>query len=207
VLRAQRQSEDARPRDHHAGRELLPGHRAVGDLERSRHEAPRATAAAIGSPSCRTSPMGTRTRAHETASLLHVMARVSRALKASAEVALERHGVHAGQSFILERLWERDGQTTREIADAIGVEGPTAVRALQRMAAAGLVVRKDDPTDGRQVTIHLTAAGARLRTQLPRVLRQVEEHALANFSSADRTRLMALLERLSANVPRRGPPS
>src|SRR5580698_559403 len=111
---------------------------------------------------CRTAPMGIRTPKQEAVpSLLHVMARVSRALKASAQAALERYGVHAGQSFILERLWERDGQTTREIADAIGVEGPTVVRAVQRMAAAGLVVRKEHPTDGRLVAIRLTPTGAR----------------------------------------------
>jgi MarR family transcriptional regulator, organic hydroperoxide resistance regulator len=145
--------------------------------------------------------MAGRTPKHEpAASLLHVMARVSRALKASAQVALERHGVHAGQSFILERLWERDGQTTREIADAIGVEGPTVVRAIQRMAAAGLVVRKEHPTDGRLVAVHLTPTGHRLRTVLPRVLRQVEEEALADFSKSDRVRLLQLLERLGAKL-------
>ena len=116
------------------------------------------------------------------------------------QVALESHGVHAGQNFILERLWERDGQTPGEIAEAIGVEGPTVVRALQRMAAAGLVVRKKHPTDGRQIVIHLTAAGAQLRTHIPRALRQVEEQALADFSGAERTRLLALLERLGANL-------
>ena len=145
--------------------------------------------------------MGIRTPRREAApSLLHVMAPVSRALKASAQAALERHGVHAGQSFILERLWERDGQTTREIADAIGVEGPTVVRAVQRMAATGLVVRKEHPTDGRLVAIHLTPTGARLRTVLPRLLREVEENALADFSPADRARLLELLERLGAKL-------
>jgi MarR family transcriptional regulator, organic hydroperoxide resistance regulator len=145
--------------------------------------------------------MGIRAPKREAVpSLLHAMARVSRALKASAQAELERHGVHAGQSFILERLWERDGQTTREIADAIGVEGPTVVRAVQRMAAAGLVVRKEHPTDGRLVAIHLTPTGARLRTVLPRVLRAVEEKALADFSSTDRARLLELLERLGAKL-------
>jgi DNA-binding MarR family transcriptional regulator len=133
-------------------------------------------------------------------SLLDVMARASRALKASIQVPLERHGVHAGQNFILERLWKRDGQTPGEIAEGIGVEGPTVVRALQRMAAAGIVVRKRHPTDGRQIAIHLTPAGARLRSHLPRQLRQVEERALADFSKAERAQLLDLLERLSANL-------
>jgi DNA-binding MarR family transcriptional regulator len=133
-------------------------------------------------------------------SLIHVMARASRALKVSMQVALEHHGVHAGQNFILERLWERDGQTPGEIAEAIGVEGPTVVRALQRMAAAGIVIRMKHPTDGRQIAIHLTPAGAQLRTQVPRVLRRVEEQALAEFSNAERAQLLELLERLGANL-------
>lgn len=133
-------------------------------------------------------------------SLLDAMARGARATKTSMQVALERHGVHAGQNFILERLWERDGQTPGEIAEAIGVEGPTVVRALQRMAAAGLVIRKKHPSDGRQIAIHLTAAGARLRSHVPRVLRQVEEQAFAGFSNAERTQLLELLERLGKNL-------
>jgi DNA-binding MarR family transcriptional regulator len=133
-------------------------------------------------------------------SLLDGTARAARALKTSMQVVLERHGVHAGQNFILEHLWQRDGQTPGEIAEAIGVEGPTVVRALQRMASAGLIARKKHPTDGRQVAIHLTPAGAALRTQIPRVLRQVEERAFAGFSSAERTQLLALLERLASNL-------
>ena len=147
--------------------------------------------------------MGTRAQAHDAApSFLRLMVRVSRALKASAQAVLEPHGVYEGQQFILERLWERDGQTTREIADAIGVEGPTVVRAVQRMAAAGLVIRGKHPTDGRLVAIRLTPTGARLRGKLPRVLRQVEEQALADFSGGDRAQLLKLLERVRANVRR-----
>src|ERR1700759_2681413 len=133
-------------------------------------------------------------------SLLNVMARASRAIKTSMQLALEPHGVHAGQNFILERLWEQDGQTPGEIAAAIGVEGPTVVRALQRMAAAGIVTRKKHRTDVRQVTIHVTPAGARLRTHLPRLLRQVEEQVYAGFSKAERAELFELLERLDANL-------
>jgi DNA-binding MarR family transcriptional regulator len=148
--------------------------------------------------------MSTRRPKQEAPSLLDVVARLSRAFKAAIQVPLERHGVHAGQNFILERLWERDGQTPGEIAEAIGVEGPTVVRALQRMAAAGIVVRKKHPTDGRQIAIHLTPAGARLRTHLPRALRQVEEKALADFSNAERTQVLELLERLGANLRDQG---
>src|ERR1700743_292694 len=129
-------------------------------------------------------------------SLIDVMAHASRAVRGALQTALERHGVHAGQNFILERLWERDGQTPGEIAEAIGVEGPTVVRALQRMAAAGLVVRKNHPTDGRQIAIHLTPAGARLRTLVPRALRRGGAHAFGEFCDRARRELLSLLATL-----------
>lgn len=114
--------------------------------------------------------------------------------------AIEPHGVHAGQNYILEHLWERDGSTPGEIAQAIGVEGPTVVRALQRMAAAGIVVRKKHPTDGRQVAVHLTPTGARLRTRVPGALREVEDRAFAGFTKAERAQLLALLDRVCVNL-------
>ena len=98
------------------------------------------------------------------------------------------------------KLPARDGQTPGEIAEAIGVEGPTVVRALQRMDAAGIVVRKKHPTDGRQVVIHLTAAGRKLRTHLPRALKRVEEDAFVRFSKTERAQLLELLERVSTNL-------
>lgn len=143
-------------------------------------------------------------RSKEEAVLLDAMARAARAVKTSMQEVLERHGVHAGQNFILECLWERDGRTPGEIAEAIGVEGPTVVRALQRMAATGLVVRKKHPTDGRQAVIHLTPSGTALRARIPRDLRTVEEQAFADFSKVERAQLIALLERLGANLRREG---
>ena len=90
--------------------------------------------------------------------------------------------------------------TVGEISEAIGVEGPTVVRALQRMASAGIVVRRKHPSDGRQIAIHLTPKGARLRRHVPRALGQVEERAFSGFSRAERAQLLSMLARVEANL-------
>jgi hypothetical protein len=45
---------------------------------------------------------------------------------------LAAHGVHAGQEYLLEALWQEDGLTIGELASRLGVEVPTVVRTAQR---------------------------------------------------------------------------
>ena len=54
----------------------------------------------------------------------------------------------------------------RELADAVGIEGPTLVRHLDRLAEDGLVERRRDDDDRRITRIHLTPAGAALLERL-----------------------------------------
>ncbi|MFD1703633.1 MarR family winged helix-turn-helix transcriptional regulator [Methylopila henanensis] len=61
-----------------------------------------------------------------------------------------------------------DGARQSDLAQSLGIEGPSLVRLLDRLAAAGLLERREDPSDRRAKTLHLTDAGlaavARLRT-------------------------------------------
>jgi MarR family transcriptional regulator for hemolysin len=47
----------------------------------------------------------------------------------------------------------------RALADQLGVEGPSVVAMLDRLEAAGLVLRAPCPTDRRVKLVHLTAEG------------------------------------------------
>ena len=52
-----------------------------------------------------------------------------------------------------------DAATQSELAERIGVEGPTLVRMLNRLEQEGLVERKDAPNDRRAKIIRLTPKG------------------------------------------------
>lgn len=52
-----------------------------------------------------------------------------------------------------------DGIRQNALADQLGVEGPSVVRLLDRLEEGGLVERREDPTDRRAKTVHLTEAG------------------------------------------------
>lgn len=124
--------------------------------------------------------------------------RLSRLMKAEAERRLVEHGVHAGQQFILERLWRQDGRTVSEIAGEIQVEIPTVTRAIQRMEVAGLVCRSTDGQDRRRVRIWLTPLGDSLRVGVPQAMRDLEMDALRLISPEDREHLVQMLGQISA---------
>ncbi|PZQ18839.1 MAG: MarR family transcriptional regulator [Ancylobacter novellus] len=78
-----------------------------------------------------------------------------------------------------------DGARQNDLARSLGVEGPTLVRALDRLAAAGLVERREDPTDRRAKTLHLTAAGRDLVSRMQAVVRRVCAELLDAADPAD----------------------
>jgi MarR family transcriptional regulator, organic hydroperoxide resistance regulator len=134
--------------------------------------------------------------------LFALMGVASRGLKASAEARLAAYGVHAGQQFVLDQLWARDGQTTGKIAEAIGVEGPTVVRAVQRMEANGLVERRPHPDDKRLVMVCLTEKGRRIQQDVRQTMSDLGKAALRGVDEAARAGFLAVLSRIAANVSR-----
>jgi DNA-binding MarR family transcriptional regulator len=59
-------------------------------------------------------------------------------------------------------LASRGPQTVAALADALGVTPPTASRLCERLVRKGLVRRRTDRHDRRQVRVALTPAGRRL---------------------------------------------
>lgn len=125
-----------------------------------------------------------------------------RAMKEAADLAYRSHGVRNGQQFILMCLWDVDGLTPGEIARRLGLATPTVTRAATRMEAAGLVVRKSDPTDARLVRIYLTEGGMKLKRVLDTEMRALSERALGSLSEKEKSQFVRFLRELRTNVAR-----
>ncbi|MBL8789396.1 MAG: MarR family transcriptional regulator [Rhizobiales bacterium] len=76
---------------------------------------------------------------------------------------LEPLGLTYPQYLVLLALWEDEGRAVGQIGGQIGLESNTLTPLLKRMEAAGLLSRKRNPEDERQVLVHLTAKGKALR--------------------------------------------
>ncbi|WP_343527174.1 MarR family transcriptional regulator [Sphingomonas sp.] len=78
---------------------------------------------------------------------------------------LDRLGLTYPQYLALHVLWEEDARTIGAIAQRLALESSTVTPLVKRLEVAGLVARRRDPHDERQVRVCLTPAGLDLREQ------------------------------------------
>jgi MarR family transcriptional regulator for hemolysin len=88
----------------------------------------------------------------------------------------------------------------RELAEAVGIEGPTLTHHLNRMEAAGLVTRRRDPENRRNHHVELTDAGEAAFQRLLLTVTAFDGRLRAGFSDKEILALGTVLGRLRANV-------
>ena len=95
-----------------------------------------------------------------------------------------------------------DGLRQRELAEEMAVEGPSLVRLLDGLEAAGLVERREDAGDRRAKSLHMTDAGRQLLAQVNEALNDVRQRLMANVTEADVEACFRVLATIEANAKR-----
>lgn len=98
--------------------------------------------------------------------LAHLIRDTERAFRKSLQVRLAAHAVPFGHWAFLRILWEKDGLTQKELSAQAGVMEPTTFAAMKAMEAQGYILRKQLPTNRKNVYVHLTARGRALKKKL-----------------------------------------
>lgn len=95
-------------------------------------------------------------------------------------------------------LWERDDISVKALGERLFLDSGTITPLIKRLEARGLVTRRRDEDDERQVRITLTAEGRALKAKAEAVPLAVIEGTGLTQESADalRMELLALRERL-----------
>jgi MarR family transcriptional regulator for hemolysin len=132
--------------------------------------------------------------------LLALFTRSSKLMRAAADEAMSRHGVRVGQNLLLEVLWETDGLTPGELAGRLRVATPTVVKSANRMATAGLVVRRPDPADARLVRLYLTDQARAVRQAVEQERDELEHRMTATLTPAEREHLRSALIKIIAQL-------
>ncbi|MFZ7104233.1 MAG: MarR family winged helix-turn-helix transcriptional regulator [Peptococcaceae bacterium] len=99
------------------------------------------------------------------------------------------------QYGILGCLWEENGQTPKQIAYHLSLDGSTITGILDRMENKGLVQRTPDPNDRRALRVILTEKGMELQEPIQEIIYAANEKVLEAFSQDDRDKLQVFLER------------
>lgn len=128
---------------------------------------------------------------------------LSRAYRSAADKALADFGLSQATAWPV-ILTGRLGDGVRQgvLADALGVEGPSLVRVLDHLVAAGLLERREDAQDRRAKTVHLTESGQALREQVEGVLVQLRRQIFKDIPEEDLETCLRVFEQLKTVLGR-----
>ena len=91
-----------------------------------------------------------------------------------------------------------DGIRQTELAEALGIKGPSLVRLLDNLERDGLIVRHEDQGDRRAKILTMTAAGRQVYEQVVAVTDRVAERLLGDAEEAELAAVRRLFNRLDA---------
>ncbi|MBE7732355.1 MarR family transcriptional regulator [Devosia sp. CC-YST696] len=111
---------------------------------------------------------------------------------------LEALGLTYPQYLVFLVLWERDDISVKTLGERLFLDSGTITPLIKRLEARGLVTRRRDEDDERQVRIRLTAEGKALKAKAESVPLAAMKGTGLSDEAADALRheLLALRERL-----------
>jgi MarR family transcriptional regulator for hemolysin len=129
-----------------------------------------------------------------------LVTRTAKALSRAFDEALAGAGGSLPTWLVLVSLKSRAWGTQRELAQALGIEGPTLTHHLDGLERAGLVTRTRDPGNRRVQRVELTKAGEAAFQRLRRAAAGFDQRLRSGLGDSEVQRLRQLLGQLGANV-------
>lgn len=112
----------------------------------------------------------------------------------------KQFGVTGPQWRALMTIQRTPGTTQQALASWLEVEAITVARMIDRLARLELVERRDDPADRRRWRLFLTPKAADLVNDMAPCANTVIDESVSGLSVDEHQQLLALLERVRANL-------
>jgi len=148
--------------------------------------------------------MTTQRRRNEQ-ELIMLLNTVSRAYRKAVNSVLSTRGLSDSQALpvlFISRLG--DGVRLGVLAEHVGVEVPSLIRQIDQLCAAGLVERRDDPSDRRAKTLHLTEAGRNQAVIIEALFLEVRSRMLKKVGDGDLATTLKVLRLFEKSVAGEG---
>lgn len=113
------------------------------------------------------------------------------------ETLMSAGGLTPAQLTALSQIAQQRGLSQAGLAQRLQTSGPSALRIVDVLEAAGYVRRESPPGDRRSHALVLTPLGTAKLEELARRVRDYEARIAARLSAAERTLLLDLLERVA----------
>lgn len=121
-------------------------------------------------------------------------------MKAGEDWIRERELSHA-QAFVLGYLVQNPGAIQRDIAQVSRTTPASVSSLLQGLERGGLIERRTESGNERSKRVYATPAGERLIAGFDTAIAAADETILAPLDRPERTRLHALLTKITAELP------
>ena len=108
--------------------------------------------------------------------------------------------LQAGEWGVVAELGHRSPCTLNDLSGRIGVDKTQLSRTVSRLIARGLVRRKPNPRDNREVRLSLTPQGQDCHAAIMRAGRNANLSLLADLSARERKQLVELIERVTVRA-------
>ena len=112
----------------------------------------------------------------------------------------EKVGVTVGQWKVMVMLVNQDGLTQKEIAERLGLEGPTLIPIIDKMEKDELVVRKIDPYDRRNNRIYRTEKANELWNEMVKCAAKIRQVSLKDIPEENINITKNVLENVYQNL-------
>ncbi len=116
---------------------------------------------------------------------------------------LSQHGASLWNWVLLKEAAHAEGASQRELAQHMGIEPPTLVRQLDKLAEDGLVERRPDPDDRRVVRVVVTPAGLARLEELHAVVHELDAELRGILTKRDVEVLSRALPRINTYFEQR----
>lgn len=132
--------------------------------------------------------------------LLIQLSDVSRVARRQFDERARAIGATRAQWKTLTVLSRNEGINQGGLADLLEIEPITLCRMIDRLADAGLVERRRDPTDRRAWNVYLTQASRPILDDLRAIAADLTTAAFDGIDEADQARFADILTRIRANL-------
>lgn len=100
------------------------------------------------------------------------------------------------QYGILKCLWNKDGQTPKQISDILGLDGSTITGILDRMENKDLLRRAENTEDRRTLKVRITDKGRSLQKPVEGVVDKMNKYILDSFTEKEEEQLKEFLRKI-----------
>ncbi|MBF4692128.1 MarR family winged helix-turn-helix transcriptional regulator [Fusibacter ferrireducens] len=126
----------------------------------------------------------------------------SRSILYIRNISFSKYGLQRGQHTFLTRIVENPGITQEDISLLLRIDRTTTAKAVKKIEAKGLIIRKKSTTDRRAWCLYPTEALMAIYSDIDNEIVTLSEKCTENFSTSEIDMLNDLLEKYMTNVNR-----